>query len=164
MKACIGAAALAATLVLTAGAAVAQYVGPYGPVPGAPFRRDFRDQQCPGNYVYQGGSCVDPARRYTQEPEDWRKRRERQLDDRQRTSFDRDRDQNNWRVQRQQQIDDRYGADQPTSDRRARDTTVGTSGVIAKPLKSEDCIIRPPRPPRPGDIEASRPRECDGVK
>src|SRR4051794_39345633 len=90
---------LAAVLSSTASAAVAQY--------GTPLQRDYRGQPCPVSRV---GPCSSVSvERDTSGSGDWRKQRERQLEDRSRTEADRDRDRGNWRVQRQRETDERFG-------------------------------------------------------
>ena len=96
MKNLVRAAALLAAVLAPGVAAQAQYVGP--------FQRDYRGVTCPGSTVYQGGTCVDTGG-YAQD--DWRKQRDRALEERERTAGDRMRD--DWRVQRQRELDDRYG-------------------------------------------------------
>src|SRR4051812_34124454 len=90
---------LAAILSSTAGAAAAQYA--------TPLQRDYRGQPCPVSRV---GPCSSVGvERATSGSGDWRKQRDRQLEDRSRTEADRDRDRGNWRVQRQRETDERFG-------------------------------------------------------
>jgi hypothetical protein len=167
---------LTAVLVLPASAATAQYWGT--------FQRDYGGRNCPPSTAYRGGSCVTPSpERSTSGSDDWRKQRDRQLEDRARTDYDRERDRDNWRVQRQRELDDRFGKadqspsrtqdqstariqpnDQLTRDRAERGDTAGSVAAEPrldnkppKPPKPDDCIIRPPRP---GVPEAPRPASC----
>jgi len=146
------------TLLFVATPALAQYpsVG-LGRYPGAP---------CVGNY--QSG-CLRPdgARPYVpgRPPEppsaDWRLNRERQLEDSQRTSADRDRDYNNWRIQRERGLEDRYGksVEPPVkgtprmrSDSDPTTTKTGARIELAPPWKPQtNCI------PRPGEDEKCQP-------
>ena len=104
MRYSIGTVALISIgLVLTIGSAMAQYTG-------VPRQRDLYGQTCPPNSFYQGGTCVDATGRTgsTQDSGDWRKLRQRELEDRERTAADRQRD-DDWRIQRQRELDDRFG-------------------------------------------------------
>lgn len=90
-------------LAATVGTAMAQYTG-------VPRQRDVYGQPCPPTSVYRGGVCVDAAGRAPsdQESSDWRKLRQRELEERERTAGERQRE-DDWRIQRQRELDDRYG-------------------------------------------------------
>jgi hypothetical protein len=184
MRSYLGPALLAAALASTINVADAQqHVGP--------FQRDYRGQNCPPNSIYQNGSCLsanpatgrrtpDPYEtgRSTPESNDWRRQRERELEDESRTSYDRDHDRDNWRIQRQRELDDRFGKAVPSKsqepkdskedgqspDRRNASSPVGPASVSRldnKPPKPEDCVIRPPGP---GTIETPRAKGCGGAR
>lgn len=191
MRSCLGPALLATVLASTINVADAQqHVGP--------FQRDYRGQNCPPNSVYQNGSCLsanpatgrrtlDPYEtgRVTPESNDWRRQRERELEDQSRTSYDRDHDRDNWRVQRQRELDYRFGKDASaprttdtkdakgakdaeenaeSADRRDTSRPVGPASVSRldnKPPKPEDCVVRPPGP---GTIETPRAKSCGGTR
>lgn len=92
----------AATLVSLGGDAVAQYSGP--------IQRNFRGEPCPPGSYYQGGMCTSTNRAPDPSPtnnNDWRKSRERALEDSQLTVGQKQR--YDWRDERQRQIEDRFG-------------------------------------------------------